>query len=172
MTGPVAEVPRSVTAEAFRAAMACHAAGVVVVTTRDTTGRPWGLTVTSFGSVSLEPPLILVCVAERASGYPAFSACEEFGVSVLDEGQEDVAARFARSGAEKFTAHETGDTQAASPVVAGALCRLDCQVHARHPAGDHLLLVGRVTAVRYRQGAPLIHHRQAFHTLRSGVVAS
>ncbi|MFF1446501.1 flavin reductase family protein [Streptomyces sp. NPDC058295] len=171
MTDP-AEAPRSVTAEVFRAAMACHAAGVVVVTTRETTGRPWGLTVTSFSSVSLEPPLILVCVARRASGYPAFAACTKFAVSVLEEGQEDVAARFAHSGAEKFTAQESCDTPATAPVVAGALCQLDCHVHARHPAGDHLLLLGLVTSVRYRQGAPLIHHRKAFHTLGSGVVTS
>lgn len=173
MTGQITGGPRSVSAEAFRAAMACHAAGVVVVTTRDATGCPWGLTVTSFSSVSLEPPLVVACVAHRAGGYRAFADCTRFAVSVLDEDQQEVAARFARSGAEKFPPHEQDDSAPGTPpVVPGALCQLDCRVHARHPTGDHLLLVGRVTGVRHREGAPLIHHRRTFHTLRSDAVRS
>ncbi|PWI17119.1 flavin reductase [Streptomyces sp. Act143] len=173
MTEQTTGVPRSVPAEAFRAAMACHAAGVAVVTTRDATGRPWGLTVTSFNSVSLEPPLVVACVARRAGGYRAFADCTRFVVSLLDEQQEEVAARFARSGADKFLPHEHDATAPGPPpAVPGALCRLDCRVHARHPAGDHLLLVGRVTETHYREGAPLIHHRRTFHTLRSDAVRS
>ncbi|WP_405734789.1 flavin reductase family protein [Streptomyces sp. NBC_00028] len=173
MTEQTTGVPRSVPTEAFRAAMACHAAGVAVVTTRDATGRPWGLTVTSFSSVSLEPPLVVACVARRAGGYRAFADCTRFVVSLLDEEQEEVAARFARSGADKFPPHEHDtSTPGMPPAVPGALCRLDCRVHARHPAGDHLLLVGRVTEAHHREGTPLIHHRRTFHTLHSDPVRS
>ncbi|MEV7194339.1 flavin reductase family protein [Streptomyces sp. NPDC093510] len=166
MTDTVAGALSSVTAESFRSAMACHAAGVAVVTTRDAAGRPWGLTVTSFSSVSLEPPLVLTCVAHRAGGYEAFAACTGFAVSLLDEVQQEIAQRFARSGGEKFSPQDSDDDSMCSPVVDGALCQLECRVHARYPAGDHLLLVGRVTQLRYRQGAPLVHHQRAFHTLR------
>ncbi|MEU4349002.1 flavin reductase family protein [Streptomyces sp. NPDC023838] len=157
---------RPTASDSFRSAMARCAAGVVVATTRDAAGRPWGFTATSFCSVSLEPPLILVCVAQSASGYGAFIECAEFAVSVLREDQQEVATRFARSGADKFLPAQTTTTPALLPAVADALCGLDCRVHARYEAGDHLILVGRVTDVRVRNGAPLIHHDRAFRTLR------
>ncbi|MXM68967.1 flavin reductase [Streptomyces sp. HUCO-GS316] len=166
MTEPTATASHGVASADFRAAMAAHAAGVVVVTTRDADGRPWGLTATSFNSVSLEPPLVLVCVSRTAGGYEAFASCDEFAVSLLHEGQQDIAARFASRGADKFRSQDTTSTPALLPAVEDALCELDCRVHARHPAGDHLIVVGQVTHIRLREGAPLVHHDRAYRTLR------
>ncbi|MGW3295806.1 flavin reductase family protein [Streptomyces xiamenensis] len=132
---------------AFRAAMARHAAGVVVVTTWDAEGRGRGFTATSFCSVSADPPLILVCLAETAGSFAAFSRCTEFAVSMLHTGHTAVATRFATSGADKFRDHDTVLTDGLLPAVAGAPYILDCRVQDRHRAGDHLILVAAVTAV-------------------------
>ncbi|MFE7194884.1 flavin reductase family protein [Kitasatospora sp. NPDC057595] len=159
---------RAVTRDELRSAMARTAAGVVVVTARGSDGTPQGLTATSFCSVSLEPALVLVCVAETAGAYKALAGCEEFAVSVLRHEQSAVATRFATSGAEKFHPADTELTPRDLPAVAGALCQLDCVVDARHPAGDHLILVGEVTAVRLADGGdPLVYAGRSYRTLSS-----
>src|SRR5262245_9702182 len=101
----------SVDAAAFRRALGQFASGVTVVTTLDADGHPLGLTVSSFCSVSLDPPLVLVCIDNRSEAHDGFEASGVFGVSVLAEGQEDWSERFAYGGALKFSevALETGE---------------------------------------------------------------
>jgi flavin reductase ActVB len=161
VTGPATTVRDG----SFRAAMARFAAGVVVVTTRDAEGTPQGLTATSFCSVSLEPPLILVCVAETASAYDAFAACDEFAVSLLSADHAAVATRFATSGADKFRAEDTVLTPGLMPAVAGALGELHCSVYDRHRTGDHVILIGAVTGVRLTDGEPLLYYQRSFRVL-------
>lgn len=157
--------PTTVVCDGFRAAMARFAAGVVVVTTRDADGTPHGLTATSFCSVSLEPPLVLVCIAETASALPAFTGCERFAVSILGVEHAPVAVRFATSGADKFGARDTVLTPGLLPAVAGALGQMECRVHDRHRAGDHIILVGTVTGVHLADGEPLVYYERSFRML-------
>ncbi|MEU9787415.1 flavin reductase family protein [Streptomyces phaeochromogenes] len=162
----VADVEPSQVREGFRAAMAQLAGGVVVVTTEDADGRPYGFTATSFCSVSMDPALVLVCLAETSSSYEAFMDCRGFAVSLLGQEQRALATRFATTGADKFRAEDTVTTPRLLPAVEGALAVLDCDVHARHPAGDHIILVGAVRHVLPGRGEPLVYHDRAFQQLR------
>ncbi|MBO1332641.1 flavin reductase family protein [Streptomyces sp. VRA16 Mangrove soil] len=156
---------RAPAAEAFRSAMARFPAGVVVVTTRGARGEPRGFTASSFCSVSLDPPLVLVCLANTADSYAAFADCGHFAVSMLGPEHRPLAQRFATKGADKFAPDGLSHTPSGLPVVAGALVELDCAVDARHPAGDHTILVGRVSGVRLGDGSPLVYYERNFRSL-------
>ncbi|MEU6535254.1 flavin reductase family protein [Streptomyces sp. NPDC047000] len=147
--------------------MARFAAGVVVVTTLDDGGLPRGFTASSFCSVSLDPPLILVCLANSADSFAAFDSCGHFAVSVLGTEHRPQAVRFATKGADKFASGGLSRTPGGLPAVEGALVELDCETHARHPAGDHTILIGRVSDARLGEGAgaPLIYHEKSFRFL-------
>ncbi|MEU4575128.1 flavin reductase family protein [Nonomuraea sp. ATR24] len=153
--------------DAFRSAMAAYASGVTVVTTVGGDGEPYGFTATSFCSVSLSPPLLLVCLAQSANCYPVFAACESFAVSMLRDGQDEVALRFANTAADKFGSGVARETPAGLPAVEAAMCVVECAIEDRYDAGDHMLLLGRVTWVRFRHGDPLIYFNRAFHRLGS-----
>jgi flavin reductase (DIM6/NTAB) family NADH-FMN oxidoreductase RutF len=151
----------------FRRALAQFASGVTAVTTRDASGRSLGLTVTAFSSVSLEPPLVLVCVDTRSETNAGFRDSGTFGVSVLSEEQEDVSKQFAWGGAAKFDKAETVDGTTGVPLVAGALAHLECRVVAAHPAGDHTIYVGEIVAMATRPGRPLTYWQGQYRRLRT-----
>jgi flavin reductase ActVB len=140
------------------------ATGVAVVTTRDQYGNPHGLTVNSFCSVSLDPPLVLVCVARGARCFPVFNRTGEFAVSILSSGQEELARRFASSGADKFGGAGLVRTARGGVLVAGALATVECVTHARHDAGDHEILIGEVVAesLATRLGSPAVYFDRRF----------
>ncbi|MDT0306490.1 flavin reductase family protein [Streptomyces sp. DSM 44917] len=151
---------------AFRAALSRFASGVVIVTTRDGAGKPHGFTATSFCSVSLDPPLVLVCLARSARCHPVFARAEAFAISVLRHGQEPVARRFASRAADKFADGDLETTAHGSVVPAGALAVLECDVAQRQGVGDHTLLVGRVVSVPVTApGAPAVYFDRSFTTL-------
>jgi flavin reductase (DIM6/NTAB) family NADH-FMN oxidoreductase RutF len=150
---------------AFRRALGQFAAGVTVVTTRDDKGRPLGLTVTSFCSVSLEPPLVLVCVDHRSEAHAGFRQAGLFGVSILAEGQEELSRRFAAGGPAKFKGLELVTGVTGVPLIPGALAHVECRVIATHTAGDHAVYVGEVVAVETRPGRPLVYHDRAYRRL-------
>jgi flavin reductase ActVB len=152
----------------FKAAMALFASGVVVVTTRDEDGTPKGFTASSFCSVSVDPPLVLVCLARSAGSHAAFVRSERFAVSVLQGHHERIARRFASAGTDKFVPEGLSHTPAKLPAVAGAMCVLECTVHDRHTAGDHTILVGRVDAAMLAGGQPMIYFDREFHRLGVG----
>lgn len=154
-----------VDAEAFRSALSRLAAGVAVVTTVDADDRPQGFTASSFCSVSLEPPLVLVCLATSANSYPAFSSSPYFAVSVLHDGQAELAARFATKSGDKFARGGFDLTPDGLPVAEEALAVLRCAVHDRYLAGDHLILVGLVLDTRPGTGRPLVYAERAFRRL-------
>jgi flavin reductase (DIM6/NTAB) family NADH-FMN oxidoreductase RutF len=146
----------------FRRALGQFATGVTVVTTRTASGRPAGLTVNSFCSVSLAPPLVLVCIDRRSDSHAALAESGVFNISVLSEDQQDVSRRFATAGPAKFegVALPTGENGA--PIVPEALAVLECRVHATHDGGDHLIYVGEVTRLQHRPGRPLLYHASAY----------
>lgn len=150
----------------FRRALGQFAAGVTVVTTRDAEGRPRGLTVSSFCSVSLHPPLVLVCIDRHADAHPAIAATGIFGVSVLSEAQEEVSRRFAGRGQGRFSGIDLLAGANGAPLLPGALAHLECRVVATHPGGDHSIFVGQVTRLDVHPGQPLLHHASAYRRLR------
>jgi flavin reductase (DIM6/NTAB) family NADH-FMN oxidoreductase RutF len=151
----------------FRRALAQFTSGVTAVTTRDEAGRPLGLTVTAFSSVSLEPPLVLVCVDARSEAHSGFRASGAFGVSILAEDQEEVSRQFAWGGAAKFDKIETVEGTTGVPLVAGALAHLECRVVAAHAAGDHTIYVGEIVALFARAGRPLAYWQGQYRRLGS-----
>lgn len=131
-------------ARALRDAFGCFTTGVTVVTTRG----PVGFTANSFASVSLDPPLVLVCVDLAANSLPALEAAGVFVVNVLHADQREIARRFTRKGGDRFfeTASETWATGA--PVLDGCMANFECQTIQAFDAGDHRVFIGRVLKVR------------------------
>jgi flavin reductase ActVB len=154
-----------VTPTEFRTAMRCFAAGVTVVTTRDPDGRPTGLTASAFTSVSLEPPLVLVCVDHAAAAHPSVRTHGWFAVNVLRREQEPLSRRFAASGGDKFTGVPYREGWAHLPVLEGVLAALECRVVATHEAGDHTIFVGRVEGITLGRGLPLLYFDGDYHSL-------
>jgi len=144
---------------AFRETLSRFASGVVVVVAHTPDG-PVGMTASAFASVSLDPPLVLVCVAHRASSHEGLVSAPSFGISVLSRPQEWIAEHVARRRENRFAGIEFAPFWGA-PVVAGALAQMECTQHARHNAGDHTILVGRVVRSAVADGALLVHfHRR------------
>jgi flavin reductase (DIM6/NTAB) family NADH-FMN oxidoreductase RutF len=153
----------------FRQALSQFATGVTVLTTHDREGRPHGLTVSSFCSVSLQPPMVLVCIDQRSDAHAALRESGVFGVSVLEETQDDVSRRFAQAGVEKFEGFELetrpGGTVAMVP---GAVAHIECKLASTHEAGDHVIYVGEVVTTRVDVGRPLLYHRSRYRRLAKG----
>jgi flavin reductase ActVB len=148
---------------AFRNAMARFASGVTIVTTVDENGTSWGFTASAFSSLSLEPPLVLVCLEKKAESHPAFAATQRFGISILATGQDDIAWRFAKRGTDKFGGFETTPGEATgAPLIPGALVQLECQMHERLEGGDHTILVGAVLTASNTESEPLLHYNRIF----------
>lgn len=128
----------------LRAAFGRFMTGVTVVTSRREDGTPVGFTANSFTSVSLDPPLLLVCPGQHLSSYGDFQRVSHFAVSILAEGQEDVAMRFASSKSDRFGQGDWRDGAAHMPLIDGRAAGFVCDVFNRVPAGDHIVLLGRV----------------------------
>jgi flavin reductase (DIM6/NTAB) family NADH-FMN oxidoreductase RutF len=149
----------------LREAMSNFGSGVTVVTSRWQDGKPAGFTATAFASLSLEPPLVLVCLAHTARSHPAFAACRTLAISVLAANQEHVARRFASRSVDKFGGMEIEEGELTSlPMIAGAVVQLECDTHEIYPGGDHDIIIGRVINLRINGGEPLIYHRGALGT--------
>jgi flavin reductase (DIM6/NTAB) family NADH-FMN oxidoreductase RutF len=136
--------------------------GVTIVTVRDERGLPRGLTANSFTSVSLDPPLILVCIASRAPSRQAFDAAPGFAVNILGEAQRDVSARFASPVSDKFAGLSWRPGASGAPLLERSLAYLDCRTHRRIEAGDHVILIGEVTSFDRNEQSPLAFCRGAY----------
>jgi flavin reductase (DIM6/NTAB) family NADH-FMN oxidoreductase RutF len=153
---------RSIDPRDLRRALGAFATGVTIVTTADEAGSPWGFTANSFTSVSLDPPLLLVCLAKSAGSYQAFKDCEHFAVNILSEAQREASSAFASLGKEKFTAVTWGAKATGSPVIEGVVAWLDCQRHETVDAGDHIIMIGRIVDYDHGSDAPLGYCRGAY----------
>ncbi|HZR84794.1 MAG TPA: flavin reductase family protein [Candidatus Binatia bacterium] len=138
----------------FRRVMGHFATGVTVITTHDGHGKLTGLTANAVASVSLEPPLVLVCVDKSAESYPSFDASKVFTINILSEQQEAISRRFAKSGGDKFTGvgYRLGSNGA--PLLVDSLAWLECEVRHAFDAGDHTIYVGEATGVAVADGEP------------------
>ena len=150
----------------FRAVLGRFATGVTVVTTRDRTGTDLGMTVSAFSSVSLIPPLVMVCVDRTASMHDAIVHADHFGISVLGTEQEELARRFAHTDAsDRFDGigYERGQTGVA--LFAGTVAQLECRRTGAHAAGDHTIVVGEVIAAQTFDARPLLYYRGGYALL-------
>ena len=146
----------------FRRVMGNFAAGVTVVTTRGHAETPHGLTATAFTSVSLLPPLALVCVDKKAESYPQFEVAGIFAVNFLASDQKDVSQRFATSGVDKFSDVDWTPGPLGAPILAGTIAHIECRIAHAYDGGDHTILVGEITTADAADGQPLVYFRGAY----------
>ncbi len=148
----------------LRRAFAQFATGVAVVSARAPGGAPVAITVNSFASVSLDPPLLLWSLGRTASDFAALHAARSFRVHVLAADQLDVAQRCAQRGEGKFAVGRWTLAADAPPQLDGCVAWFDCTLRSRHNEGDHVVLVGRIEAHGARGGTPLIFHGRRYVT--------
>jgi len=157
-----------ITTDLYRQVMGNWGTGVTVVTTKDRNGQPYGLTVSSFTSVSMDPILVLVCLDDRLSGLQFFKESMNFGVSILSEAQQEVSRLFAKKDThrppELYFNGETG-----IPLIHDSLVTLECETMEIYPGGDHSIFLGKVLAAELHgamQGTkPLLYFRGKYERL-------
>ncbi|MBF0355477.1 MAG: flavin reductase family protein [Alphaproteobacteria bacterium] len=145
----------------FRKALGCFATGVTVVAAKDEQNVPFGVTISSFASVSLDPPLVLFCLGLDATSVESFRKASHFSVNVLRHDQRELSIRFASRMADKWsgTDYHLGETSGA-PVLSHCLAVLECKMEKQYVEGDHVLLIGRVLHLDYDPGGqPLLYFR-------------
>jgi flavin reductase (DIM6/NTAB) family NADH-FMN oxidoreductase RutF len=146
----------------FKRILGHWATGVAVVTARAAAGEPVGLTATAFASLSLEPPLVLVCVDHCSNSHAHIQESAAFSVNVLADDGERLARRFAEDVENKFEGVAWSPGATGSPVLQGALAWVDCRLTRTHAGGDHTIFVGEVVAGGAREGAPLLYYRGGY----------
>lgn len=152
----------------FKAAMGAFASGVTVVTTVDPQGRKWGITVNAFSSLSMEPPLCLICIDNRAGSVDALKAAEAFAVNILGADQQEVSDRFASRIDDKFEGivHDAGSATGC-PLIKGALVTVECDVRDITDGGDHQIFIGTIKSVHVGDGQPLVYWRGGYRAITS-----
>jgi flavin reductase (DIM6/NTAB) family NADH-FMN oxidoreductase RutF len=155
-----------VTSEEFRRACGRFATGVSIASVLDAKGSPHGLTVSSFTSVSLEPPLVLICLGHAVSVIEHFRAARYLGINILAEGQRHLSERFARKGRDRFGDLEWHPGETGVPLLPGVLAAIECSIHQRVPSGDHDIFVGEMLSARVAEGDPLIHFAGRYRGLK------
>lgn len=148
----------------FRRALSCFATGVAVVTTIDDAGNPVGITVNSFNSVSLDPPLVLWSIDLQSSSYEAFMAANHFAVNVLSYEQRPLAEQFAQVGGDKFADLTCRSGLGGVPILPDFAACFECETASRFDGGDHKIIVGRVLACEDHESDPLIFYRGRYGT--------
>jgi flavin reductase len=161
--------PMTVTQTEFRKALGSFATGVTVITV-DYEGEVHGMTANAFSSVSLDPPLVLVCVDHRARTHAHLHARKRFGVNVLAENQQIISEYYARPAqdhrhAEQEAGAHFDRTAHGTPVLNGALAYLECRLDTAQDAGDHTIFIAEVEEVVVRGGDPLLYHRGEYRTI-------
>ena len=150
----------------LRDALGCFATGVTVVTCLDADGDPVGLTANSFTSVSLDPPLLLVCIAKQAASASAMVGASHFAVNVLQTGQQPASIRFATRHEDRFGLNDWSPGEYGAPVLEKSLGVFECETHGVHDGGDHHMLIGQVVKARFDASLdPLLYFRGSYRRL-------
>lgn len=157
-----------VDAAQFRQLLGRFATGVTVLTTRDATGRPVGMTASSVASVSLNPPLVLVSVDQKNDMYPALHAAQRFILNVLASDQEALSRRFAEEHPNRFDGVGYQQSKHGIPVLDDALASIECEKQAEVPGGDHAVFFGLVTGGAVSDRRPLLYYRGGYAGLGGG----
>jgi flavin reductase (DIM6/NTAB) family NADH-FMN oxidoreductase RutF len=148
----------------FKEALSHFPSGVTILTTEHE-GTRYGMTVASFASLSLHPPLVLVCVARSAKSHDAIHAAGHFGVSILEQSQAELSGRFASKADDKFSGVATRRGEHGMPLIDAALCTMECRVHDEFASGDHTIFVGEVLDSSTSDGAPLVYFRSSYREI-------
>ncbi|VXC25983.1 flavin reductase family protein [Nocardioides sp. AX2bis] len=159
--------PPSLSRTALRDVLGRYASGLTVVTGLDDEG-PVGFTCQSFHSVSLEPPLVSITVQRTSASYPRIRRTGSFTVNVLSGAQQAIADQFGRSGVDRWAGIRWLPTAADNPSLEGSLAWIDCEIVAEHEAGDHVIVVGRITGispVAADDHDPLVYYRSRYRRL-------
>ena len=151
--------------EEFRNALRHWASGVTVITTKDLAGNLHGVTVSAFSSVSLAPPLVLICLDKRAGSHHAFVESGQFVVNILGEGQQHISHQFASKLPDKFADVEFSQTVTGLPLLEGALANLECRLVHSYKGGDHTIFIGEIEDTVVREGSPLIYYHGQYRSL-------
>ena len=153
-------------ARAFRRALGQFATGVAVISAQAADGTPIGMTMSSFNSVSVDPPLILFSIGRQALSLGAMTKAKGYAVNILGRDQEHLSDQFARALADKWAAVEHTIGHAAAPLLAGAIADFECVPYAQYDGGDHVIFVGRVMQFSsHPDKDPLIFFRGAYRSL-------
>jgi 3-hydroxy-9,10-secoandrosta-1,3,5(10)-triene-9,17-dione monooxygenase reductase component len=168
-SGPPPEPPLTfgdgIDSARFRTILGHFATGVTVVTGHGPDG-PVGLAVNSFTSVSLDPPLVLVCMARTSSTWPTIRDGGSFAVNILGEHQEDTSRRFGASSGDRFEGVGWSPGKTGSPILRDAIAYVECVIDAEHEGGDHVIVVGRVVELgQPADGGPLLFWRGGYARL-------
>jgi flavin reductase (DIM6/NTAB) family NADH-FMN oxidoreductase RutF len=149
----------------FRQAMGHFASGVTVVTTEHD-GQLHGMTVSSFSSLSLKPPLVLICVEKAVRCHDAITGAGRFAVNILEKHQEHLSRRFATPDSDKFRGVAWRSGLLGLPLLDDTLATIECRLTDSLPGGDHTIFVGEVMDAEIHEGSPLLYYRRGYHELR------
>jgi 4-hydroxyphenylacetate 3-hydroxylase, reductase component len=158
----------TVTPSTFRQALGVFPTGIAVATAHASDGRLYGTTISSFNSVSLDPPLVLFSLARSLQSFQAWQTPVRWGVSILGEMQDGVSTRFAQSGPDKWSGFAPILGSTGVPLIPGALAHFECERYALYDGGDHLIFVGRVLALAHLTDAtirPLVFFAGRYHQI-------
>ena len=149
----------------LRDALGEFATGVAVVTARSADGQPVGVTINSFASVSLEPPLVLWSLGLESPSLAVFESCSHYAVNVLAADQAEFSQRFSQSQSDKFAGIDLKVGAGGTPLLPGCCARFECRNEMRYPGGDHVILVGFVESFHREEKPPLVFHGGRYRSL-------
>ncbi len=149
----------------YRRTCARFATGITVVTLLDSQGHPHGVTVNSFASVSLEPPLVVVSIDLKNAILGHFISSSWFAINILAEHQEHLSRRFSSASEDRFIDVEWHAGLSGMPILNGVLAHLECAVVRTFEVGDHTMLIGEVRRAEYREGRPLVYFESGYRSL-------
>ena len=161
----VVSLPTADNAREFRNALGCYATGIAVITLKTPSGELLGLTVNSFNSVSLAPPLVVWSLANTSSALAMFEASEYYAVNVLAADQEELSQRFASRCEDRFAGLELEAGLGGAPLLPGSIARFQVRNTIRHVGGDHIVFIGEVEHFDYCDSDPLIYFGGAYRSL-------
>lgn len=150
----------------FRRVCGKYATGITILTVLDSLGAPQGMTANSFTSVSLDPPLILVCIDRRTSLLLHFQAGVHFAINILGEEHKELSGRFAHSGQDRFDGITWRAGETGAPLLPDMLATLECRVTQVVDAGDHVVVLGEALHAAWREGRPLLYFNSSYQELR------
>ncbi len=153
------DIDVTVTAQSFKDALSRFATGVCVVTAVGEGGKPDGLTISSFTSVSLDPPLVLFCLGRKSAGLVERAQGARFAVNILGEDQEEISEIFASQLEDKLTRVAWSAGEGGCPLIKDALASVECSLHASYDGGDHLIVLGLIERLSVLGGKPLLRYR-------------
>ena len=151
----------------FRNTVGLFATGITVITTVDENGKAIGLTANSFTSVSLNPPIVLVCIDRAVTSFNAFQTAGEFAVNILGSEQTEISNKFATSGDEKWLGVEFETWAGRAPILQNCLANIECKTREIHESGDHIIITGEVTTLASKDGNQLLYWRGQYAQLQS-----